>query len=320
VLWGEENDVRVAPECLGESSTKPRDAPQIDDPTQPLIGIGELAEMMARTGLSASAIDTLVSHKAPAVGLFGTGGCSEGPVGSSHLGGRPDVPVSWDWPERGGYPQGFLAELDLADLATMPGCDVLPRDGHLAFFYGFFDDTLGPEPRTGTWTVQWYAPSEPLHRADYPVWPPGNIDLPEIYNPSPITFFSFWTMPPSDSWLLGEFGASDVEHYRDFEVDYRHAISDRLGSWWPAHQLLGYPTSAFQGSPVDRYAFELLGRTTPPAHGEQASVVRPLLQIDTDGWSTNFLWGDGGTVFFMIPPEALDQHDFSPVWLDLQSH
>jgi len=56
-------------------------------------------------------------------------------------------------------------------------------------------------------------------------------------------------------------------------------------------------------------------RPQSPAIGS----LRSLLQIDSDGHSTDFLWGDAGRLFFMIPSGDLDRHDFTHVWLDFQN-
>src|SRR5512143_355438 len=56
------------------------------------------------------------------------------PVGSSHLGGQPDLPAGFTWPAWHGTPMSFLAQIRLDELAAYPAASVLPKSGLLSFF------------------------------------------------------------------------------------------------------------------------------------------------------------------------------------------
>lgn len=53
------------------------------------------------------------------------------PIGASHGGGAPDVPLDWKWPAFNGP---LLLQLNLSDVAPSPVCRHLPREGWLLFF------------------------------------------------------------------------------------------------------------------------------------------------------------------------------------------
>ena len=59
-----------------------------------------------------------------------------GLIGTSRLGGEPELPDTVPWPVRlDGSPLAFLGQVDLAELARFPAAQVLPSSGVLLFFY-----------------------------------------------------------------------------------------------------------------------------------------------------------------------------------------
>ena len=84
-------------------------------------------------------------------------------LGSSRLGGCPDLPQGRRWPRLDGRPLMFLAQLnlgDLADLATVPG---LPTEGLLSVFVDL--DPESDDPRAVRVEI---VRTERLHRCDWP--------------------------------------------------------------------------------------------------------------------------------------------------------
>lgn len=64
------------------------------------------------------------------------------PIGASKLGGCPDLPAGTPWPSRDERPMAFVAQIDLADIATLADGE-LPPDGLLSFFSLFIDWGFG---------------------------------------------------------------------------------------------------------------------------------------------------------------------------------
>ena len=56
-------------------------------------------------------------------------------VGTSKLGGVPDLPPEVSWPERKDLPQSFIAQIHLNDVRPYDANKALPQDGMLWFFY-----------------------------------------------------------------------------------------------------------------------------------------------------------------------------------------
>lgn len=102
------------------------------------------------------------------------------PVGASKLGGRPDLPPDFVWPERVGKALGFLAQFNLAEVALYDVEKALPSSGILYFFYDFAAAPWGlyAEDR-GKWIVQ-YSSLQPqsFRRAEWPKSLPSLYHLP----------------------------------------------------------------------------------------------------------------------------------------------
>lgn len=60
-------------------------------------------------------------------------------LGDSKVGGMPDLPFDFDWPEYDGKPMTFFAQINLKDIAHLN--DTLPNKGWL-FFFIYFDEPL----------------------------------------------------------------------------------------------------------------------------------------------------------------------------------
>ena len=85
-------------------------------------GLARVTEAIERT-----ALPSILLHPRPA----GEADCA---LGESKLGGHPDLPEGVSWPEFGGHPLAFVAQLDLAALAPFDVGKLLPAEGLLLFF------------------------------------------------------------------------------------------------------------------------------------------------------------------------------------------
>ena len=75
-------------------------------------------------------------------------------VGTSKIGGMPDLPQATKWPRWKGTPLAFIAQLRMDDLAKYDLSGQLPRSGVLCFFYDGRQETWGFDPKDcGSWKV-----------------------------------------------------------------------------------------------------------------------------------------------------------------------
>lgn len=86
------------------------------------------------------------------------------PIGATKLGGRPDLPFDALWPAHESRPLQFMAQIRMADVASLDPTGLLPVDGLLTFFFRHGQDPLGSE----VWVVAHLPEGTALGRVDYP--------------------------------------------------------------------------------------------------------------------------------------------------------
>jgi len=201
-------------------------------------------------------------------------------VGSSHLGGLPDLPEGVDWPRVQGWPMSFVAQFRLDDLAAFDADHALPSEGVMSFFV--FDalppKTKGPfELLCVAHAVLYFADASRLRRAGVPAdlfYPPAATAAVKCHTtfqlPSPMT---------PDHTALGV-GISSV----------RMPTPAWIGRSGSPSQLLGY----------DLY----YGYDAPPEAG-----TRNLFRCTSDRQATlNF--GDAQDIAFRIADDDLRARRF----------
>ena len=97
------------------------------------------------------------------------------PMGASRLGGEPDLPPDFPWPQWKGRHQSFVAQMDLEELPKIAGREMLPPRGRLYFFYAMDCDDDNPLPsgltasERGTFPVYYSEhPTSSLKRTSIP--------------------------------------------------------------------------------------------------------------------------------------------------------
>lgn len=229
------------------------------------------------------------------------------PVGWSKIGGVPDLPTEWDWPTYKHKPLAFLAQINLSQIPQAIDKNPLPDIGILYFFsvHGWLQDDGDVHPDL---------PWEDSEHPDFSrvlLFTGNNSDLRRRQKPVGIKTFKaasveyvpFLTLPRTSDycrdpavahlpWTEGEF-----ERFVDlfFILDHVSRADLAHGMY---HQLLGY------SSPIQSQVVQL---------GQ-----RLLCQIESDYDHTEMMWGDGGTIYFVIDAEALNRLDFSEVTTDFQ--
>jgi hypothetical protein len=194
----------------------------------------ELQARLAAAGLQRH-VEALLRLAAPSVRLRPRPVEGEElPVGSTKLGGRPDLAPVSSWPSRAGAPQSFVAQLNLADAASLGSQRaVLPSAGLLVFFYDTYDteqQAWGFDPADrGAWQVDFIEPGIPLVRTDFPA------DLPEHgrYQEVQLAGEHEVTYAPWESFAVDQLGLS-----RDERFAYAEAFEDQEAV---IHRLLGHP-------------------------------------------------------------------------------
>lgn len=241
-----------------------------------------------------------------------------GAEAKSKIGGLPNARVDFPWPHWNDKPLGFIAQLDLQELAAFASITDLPTAGSLYFFYDQEQSTWGFDPKDrGSWRVVYS--EDALPRSEVPA--PSGLSPDSMYEPVPVAPRPIRSYPSSERLELDLRGASaDIF---DVEFQLRH---EALGEA-PGHQVAGYPIPV-QGDGMGLecqlasnglFCGDATGYTDPRAAdlAPGAKEWKLLFQLDTDD-QAEMMWGDCGTLYFWIRRSDLVRKDFSQVWMVLQ--
>lgn len=249
-------------------------------------------------------------------------------LGTSKVGGAPDLPHKVAWPRWRSYDQSFIAQINLAEV---PSPSPLPASGLLSFFYtigAMYEDSEGFYSDPKTCQVIYTKPEEmdQLYRKAIP----EKIAQEDIMRPNRISFSSTLCVPTPESAYLEKMGLGygDCHNKEDFEVywsDFYERFLERWQSDEYIHRLLGHPDQ-IQGDM--QMQCEILNRgiswdKLKEPHVKQqvldsALKWRLLLQIDSEEDKTGVMFGDVGRLYFWIHENDLSNGRFDRVICEMQ--
>lgn len=252
----------------------------------------------------------------PAVQLVPVGD-HESAVG--RLGGLPALPSDVPWPDWVGHgPLSYIGELECDSLAQFELDLPIPKTGRLLFFYfdGSFDDFA---TTVGTWDASSLQGARMLHLADVTAASPrpapdGITVYPErVVAGRPIVTSPGWEHPDLREAFMepGQDERSFLDHPVNADAFMEVVYERRVG---PVHQVGGY-AQPVQG-PVEHEVAQAaldnqVGYRDPRLEAE-ALRWELLLQVDSDD-DLNMMWGDVGTLYWMVRPEDLANDDLTQV-------
>ena len=266
---------------------------------------------LIRSSALAHHAETLERLLKPAIRIFHAPSESPAPLGASKLGGDPDLPPDFIWPEWNGTPLGFLAQFRLDELAPHDIENLLPPTGMLYFFYEAEEQPWGGDIEDeGSWRVFHYTGQiSDLVRTP----PPDNIPEYSRFREVPVRFEQRYMLPLDGGeveTLAPELGELNDEVWDPYiELAYQLAA---IEEYQPKHWLLGYH------APIQNYertqALEMLVELSWVDAGAQAEELILLLHLDTDS-EVEMEWGDAGTLYFWIHQDELAARRFDKVWM-----
>lgn len=238
--------------------------------------------------------------------------------GVSKIGGHPDLPEGVSWPELNGQPQSFLAQIRLADLQSLAGNELLPRQGTLWFFYDARQQTFGeqPEDREG-WRILFNEdPTASLRRMPTP----AGLPAASLFQACALTPKSELTLALQPELELSNFDWNDAEQQAYEQV--LEALQTPQQKAIPHHRLLGYPDTIQDDM---RIQCQLVSNGITDNDDPRASTLQAgaadwllLLQLDSDA-SAKMRWANNGMVYYWIKKADLQARRFDGSWLILQS-
>ncbi|MFV0972524.1 DUF1963 domain-containing protein [Bacillus paranthracis] len=209
-------------------------------------------------------------------------------IGSSKMGGVPDLPFTFEYPTHKGNTLQFIAQFNLKDLQNISMNHDLPKTGMLYFFTveNYFEEDVNP---TEAGRVLYYdVPVEQLRRGD---------ELQTNYNQCAITFELTYKLP---------------ELFIEDEADsdrFLQLLEELIPDNYDNHQIFGEPFSV-----QDEVLYE-----TGQYMDIDPQQMTLLFQIDSDTKNCNMMWGDLGMLYFCIGNEDLKNRRFENVCCVLQT-
>jgi len=239
-------------------------------------------------------------------------------VGTSRIGGAPDLPAGMNWPVWKGKPQSFIAQIRLDDVHQYDTNGLLPPHGMLWFFYDASQQTFGDSPAdSGGWRVLFTdGDVSKLQRASFPAQLPPESQ----FRACAIKFASEMTLTQQPELEIPHLSWSEAE-----QKQYEMLLSTFPGPDDRAkvhNRLLGYPDTIQDDMRLQcQLAFN---GVTDPNDPKAATLTQGamdwqlLLQIDSDE-QAGMRWGNSGMLYYWIKRTDLQTRHFDRVWLVLQS-
>jgi uncharacterized protein YwqG len=238
-------------------------------------------------------------------------------IGASRIGGVPDVPPDFTWPDLKGVPQSFVAQIYLDEVHPYDTSGALPQSGMLWFFYDAQQETYGADPADlGGWSVITGDNYSGLHRTAAP----ANLPAESQFNACSIRFASEITLSQQPKLEIPHFDWTDDEGHK-YETllstfpnpDDHAALHNRL---------LGNPETIQDDMRLECQlaSHGVTDINDPRAAGLTKGALdwQLLLQIDTDD-RIGMRWGAAGMIYFWITRSDLQVCRFDRTWLVLQS-
>ncbi|MBW3635503.1 MAG: DUF1963 domain-containing protein [Armatimonadetes bacterium] len=258
-----------------------------------------------RTHAPARLQDTLINFLRPAIALSATRvNDSEITVGASKFGGSPDVPAHFEWPTWNDTPLGFLAQINLEEVAPFDLENKLPKAGMLWFFVDFEDMPEGDHPdQKMRWRVSYFRPSELARRMRPEAETDENTE----------SIFDFKIEPAliqGDLELIFDISSSDdnwLNNVEDMDYEIYESVAPTLELCKrspPIHRLLGRHEEAEEEIKVD---------CIRGSGGNEEDWIL-LLQIQTGGNYGGMPVPGQDYLSFSIKSQDLMATDFSNVW------
>ena len=268
--------------------------------------------------------ETLINHLKPTIAIRTTASEDEAlSIGSSKIGGKPDLPIETEWPRANGKPMLFCAQYNLSEAQKFDKEGILPKKG---FFYIFL--SLNEEWQDFNGINQpfefIYSESDNLGRRDFPEDLEGN----RRFKSAKINYYEFYTLPHFENHKLHKL-------YRKYDllwIDFLEPVNDFINYDLyeyneQIHQLLGHDRS-IQTTVVNDFAAKdlgIYGATTSEyekqkeAMFELAKTYELLLQLDCCDSNTDLSrFGGSGTYYFGLSRTDLEKRNFSNIKMAFQ--
>ena len=269
---------------------------------------------------------------------------SESPIGTSKIGGRPDLPPYFEWFHYEGEhfegsttanrPLSFIAQINCAEASKYDTSGLLPQTGMLYFFYDMATNKWGFDPKDkGCAMVSYYAGDlAELRKTELPADLSSDFHIPE----APVSFSGATELPCFEEFVELcdlSFAKWNEYDYARAEFDYVKAELgyeiDEENDNYEKSKLLGY-ADLIQGgmllgcelSTNGIYSGDAKIKVTDEEiqqYKKNCKQWQLLFQLGSlDLGDYELMWGDMGSIYYYIKIDDLKKLKFDDCWLVLQ--
>jgi uncharacterized protein YwqG len=241
------------------------------------------------------------------------------PIGSSKLGGLPDLPPTFTYPKyHNGY-LTFLAQFNLEEIKPFDEDNLLPEKGILYFFYDVEEQPWGFEKEDKECFKVLYFEGDHsiLSRTPYP-------EETEDYYPLNSFQVEFNHLLSFSEEPVGlDLDEDESENYLEFRDESMHVEDDDGDEeeTIPIHYLLGHPFNIQNDvfEEIVYYGHEEKYEWDSEKVGSESKKMVLLFQMDTDD-DLEVMWGDSGIIYFCIDHDDLKNKRFERTKFILQCY
>lgn len=237
-------------------------------------------------------------------------------VGSSKMGGAPDLPIGSPWPTElaSETPLSFIAQINLAEVTTADEQGLLPCHGLLSFFYSAEQEAWGYDNKDRDKFKVLYFDGSPdeLHRMPFP----DTLDVDARFEPCVLIPQLEISLPSWESNLL--------DFLTESEQESLYALEE--GN---VNKMLGHADTVQNSMELECelvtngiYCGDSSGYASPQAKALEPNAAnwRLLLQVDSNEDECSMMWGDAGRLYFWIREQDLKNKNFDASWVILQCY
>ena len=243
-------------------------------------------------------------------------------IGSSKIGGKPDLPKNISWPKSNDSHLVFCAQYNVSELEKFDVENLLPKKGIFHIFIGINEEWNEFSMKQNDTKIFFTENTENLERKEYPT----SFNLERMVEPAEIEYFESITIPDDENYKLFYFNDKYEDFYFHFYQDTEEYIAEELNSFTDnMHQILGEDRSV-QSSVVYEFSRNELNITDEDYAEkwneilENSKTFTNLIQLDCMDSNTNLSKFGGSGVFYIgLKTKELQDKNFNNLIISFQT-
>lgn len=243
-------------------------------------------------------------------------------IGSSKIGGKPDMPKDILWPRVNDSDLVFCAQYNVSEFKKYDFENLLPEKGMFYVFIGIDEEWNEFSMNQNDSKIFFIKNIDNLERKEFPVSLGENKKI----EPAEIQYFESLTIPDDENYKLFYFNDKYEHFYFHFYQDTEEYIEELNGFVDNMHQILGEDKSVQSSVVYDFSSNELkIGNDEEYTEKwneilENSKSFTTLLQLDCMDSNTNLdEFGGSGVFYFGIKTKDLEQKNFENISMSFQT-